>query len=207
MKIHINNPVHSTRMRVLSAFLAFLIFTLTFQEAFVGWGGIRVKADSDPSVGPDIYINTEKTSIDALKSGQTANGGKFTYTGNIKAQAISLYDYLSDEEIENSGSWNTGITKSKVSGYTDPYTVFNTAISISGGQLTASNTNITIVLQKFGNWANSTDEVCIFMEDDGGHYITWPGDRMTYKKIDNADAFIYTFNPTNLGFTPTKIKF
>ena len=208
MKLNINIPATPKRTKILAAFMAFLIFALTFQEAFVGWNfGIKARAESDPSVGPDIYINTEKTSINALKSGQTANGGKFTYTGNIKAQTVSVYDYLSDEEIKDSGSWNTGITKSEVGGYTDPYTIFNTTISESGGPLYASNNNITIVLQKFGSWASSTDEICIFMEDDSGHYTTWPGDRMTYNYGSDGNEFIYTFNPTALGFTPTKIKF
>ena len=204
MKINVNIPMNSKRTRVLASFMAFLIFALTFQQAFVGWDiGLRVKAESNPLTGPNIYINTEKTSINALKSGHTANGGKFTYTGNIKAQAVSMYDYLSDEEIKNSGSWNTGITKSKVTGYSDPYTVFNQATSNDGTLISSANNNITIVLQNSGYSAN--DDVRIYMKN-GSSSLQWPGEKMTYKNGE----FVYTFSTTNsnrVGFTPTQVKF
>lgn len=203
----------SPKMRILSAFMAFLIIALTFSS---GWLFMDLKSTTVNALsGPDIYSNTDWTSIDSLgknAKGQTYSSmpasnhnGNFKYTGGIKAQTINVYDYLTNDEI--TGTWNSGINTSRVTGYTDPYTIFNTEISKSGGQLSASSNNITIVLQKFGAWAEPTDEVCIFMEDDDGNYITWPGDRMTYNYRNNENEFIYTFNPTTLGFTPTKIKF
>ena len=62
MKTNIKIPANSTRTRVLSAFMAFLIFTLTFQQAFVGWdAGIRVKAAA--ANGEIHSTNTDKSSI------------------------------------------------------------------------------------------------------------------------------------------------
>ena len=114
-----------------------------------------------------------------------------------------MYDYLSDEEIKNSGSWNTGITKSKVTGYSDPYTVFNQATSNDGTLISSANNNITIVLQNSGYSAN--DDVRIYMKN-GSSSLQWPGEKMTYKNGE----FVYTFSTTNsnrVGFTPTQVKF
>lgn len=225
MKLNINIPATPKRTKILAAFMAFLIFALTFQEAFVGWNfGIKARAESDPSVGPDIYINTEKTSINALKSGQTANGGKFTYTGNIKAQAINLYDYLSDEEIRGTGSWNTGITKSQVVGYTDPYTIFNTAVSNNYNSVySSSSQNVTFLLRI--NSPNVLDARLFLKNGDNSKFndntdgkvgeINWPGYTMKYDGyIDNMYQYSYTIKysdikdkDTNQSFDPRVVIF
>ena len=78
MKTNIKIPANSTRTRVLSAFMAFLIFTLTFQQAFVGWGGIKVKATnglSDSTIGTLANSNADRADSALI------TGGNGTYTG------------------------------------------------------------------------------------------------------------------------------
>lgn len=203
MKYIIFKHPRSIKTRILSAFLAFLIFGLMFTSLFENLGFDKVKAVTQVS-GPNIAMNTNETGIDGWKN-WTPSGSNYKYTGGILAQSATMYDYLSDEEI--AGSWNTNITKSKSAGYTDPYTTFNTEISNSGGLVSAGTNNITIVLQKFSNWAEPGDDVYIFLEDDSGHHNGWPGSIAKYNKGNDGSEYIYTFNPSSLGFTPTKIKF
>ena len=66
MKINIQIPANSKRTRILAAFMAFLIFALTFQEAFVGWDfGIRASAITGD--GTTIYSTTGSTGGNVAK--------------------------------------------------------------------------------------------------------------------------------------------
>ena len=154
MKIHINNPVHSTRMRVLSAFLAFLIFTLTFQEALVGWDfGMRAKAANSYGLEKgDGTISSSATQVSKYmgfdsktESHNSAGVRNGTYTGRIKPVTVNMYDYLTDGEIN--GTWNV-LNDADYTWYDryDPYTNFNNAISNSGNISSSYNNNITLTV-------------------------------------------------------------
>lgn len=72
MKLNINIPATPKRTRILAAFMAFLIFALTFQEAFVGWG-VRVKADSvTVTAQANQMIINEVTDFSAVNPGLAA---------------------------------------------------------------------------------------------------------------------------------------
>ena len=92
MKTYINHPVHSTKMRVLSAFMAFLVLMLTFQEALVGWDfGASVKATGDGNIHS---TTTDKTS-NQKTVGSSFNG--FTYTGKYtNNNKVTVFDYVTD---------------------------------------------------------------------------------------------------------------
>ena len=160
MKIHINNPVHSTRMRVLSAFLAFLIFTLTFQEALVGWDfGVTVKATT-PTPGDGLITATSTASKYMGQSGCTTSvESAYTYTGKVKPVTVNMYDYLTDAEV--TGTWNS-LNDSNYTweNYYNPYEKFNTKVSeyVSSQQDVVESVaadNITIIIQ---NAYNSSDD-------------------------------------------------
>ena len=112
MKLNINIPATPKRTRILAAFMAFLIFALTFQEAFVGWDfGTKVKAyptagdgivTSKPSYSKYMGQNNYTTSHDSTGN---SNG---SYTGKILPVTVSMYDYLTDAEIDSNynTTWN-----------------------------------------------------------------------------------------------------
>ena len=89
MKLNINIPATPKRTKILAAFMAFLIFALTFQEAFVGWNfGMRVSALT-PGNGDMHSTSANKTSkyTDRMNENRTgtnnhgSTGSTFTYTG------------------------------------------------------------------------------------------------------------------------------
>ena len=104
MKLNINIPATPKRTRILAAFMAFLIFALTFQEAFVGWdAGIRVKAAA--ANGEIHSTNTDKSSIyktTIQNNADTAAGGTspYTYSGKYtNNNKVTVFDYVSDAEL------------------------------------------------------------------------------------------------------------
>lgn len=159
MKINVNIPMNSKRTRILASFMAFLIFALTFQQAFVGWdAGIRVKAAA--ANGEIHSTNTDKSSIlktEIQTRADTAAGGTspYTYSGKYtNNNKVALFDYVSDYEITNN-TYNT--CQQDESGYVDAYTTFNG--TISGNLKYPSNKNITFVFKKFKSADDKLDNV------------------------------------------------
>ena len=114
MRIKINTSTYSISKRMMSAFLAFLIVVLTFQQAVVNMS-IMVKAAGIPVLTPNLTngkITSSSNQISSLmgqtsgtgavrdshaSNGTTVNG---TYTGRIRPVTVNMYDYLTDNEIK-----------------------------------------------------------------------------------------------------------
>ena len=97
--------------------MAFLIFALSFQQLYVGWG-LRAHA-------ADIHAtNTDKT------SSTMANGteiGGYTYSGKYTVNnKVTLFDYVSDYEISTNTYNNCLQNESR---YVDAFVRFNNTIS------------------------------------------------------------------------------
>ena len=184
MKMNIHIPASSRRTKILSAFMAFLIFALTFQQAFVGWeAGLRVKAAGDGNIHSST---TDKTST-TMSNGTTSDG--YTYTGNYtNNNKVTLFDYVSDYELAH--SYNT--CNQKEEGYCDSYTTLNS--SISGNLKYPSNKNITFIFKKFtsaGNLDNVKDvHIYLFNGSNNGSLGAWPGEKMDYRSAHQD--YIYT---------------
>lgn len=198
MKTNIKIPTNSIKTRILSAFMAFLILVLSAQQAFVNMGiGLIVHAEDDTTT--PITMTTLQTGISALDKTNSTSNSKFYYTGTIKAVPVNMYDYLSDEEVE--GSWNTDITKSKVSGYNDPYRYFNRTVSaskiVSSNQTYAASTNFTINYkpdpEKFGTDFDSSSVMYVHVWKDGSHGTTMPGQKMEWDEVN--EQFTCTIHP------------
>ena len=157
MKINIQLPASSTRTRILAAFMAFLILALTFEQAFVGWEvGTRVKAypeagngivTSKPSYSKYMGQNHYTTSHDS------AGNDNGAYTGKILPVTVSMYDYLTDAEIDSNHNttWNN-INDSRYTFWSryNPYDKFNTVISNANTStattiVSPASDNITII--------------------------------------------------------------
>ena len=144
MKINIQIPASPKRTRILAGFMAFLIFALTFQEAFVGWGGIRVSATNSPI---DIHSDVKDGSVMA-----GTVSGIYTYTGKFAKAAVTMFDYVSDEEINgtvvdgHTNSYNNIWHNVPDGGYDDDFTKLNKKISNKNSNNDYSN-NITIKFQ------------------------------------------------------------
>ena len=137
MKTNIKIPANSTRTRVLSMFMAFLIFVLTFQQAFVGWdAGIRVKAAA--ANGEIHSTNTDKSSIylfngenptyNIQDNADIAAGGTspYTYSGKYtNNNKVTVFDYVSDYELAH--SYNDCYQYEN--DYVDTFKAFNRAVS------------------------------------------------------------------------------
>ena len=195
MKTYINHPVHSTRMRVLSAFLAFLIFTLTFQEALVGWDfGARVSAAGDGNIHS---ATTEKTSIytsDMNTRKEVTGNSAYTYTGKYTNDNITtLFDYLSDYELRTGGTYN--VCQQNEDNYVDVYKTLNKAISDNY----VSSDKIQIIFKPADSYKN--ENVHIYFFGGSGTPYEWPGTKMSYDTGNGV--FYYTAKYTDLN-SPTK---
>lgn len=225
MKTNIKIPANSTRTRVLSAFMAFLIFALTFQQAFVGWdAGIRVKAAA--ANGEIHSTNTDKSSIylfngenptyNIQDNADTAAGGTspYTYSGKYtNNNKVTVFDYVSDYELAHSYNdcWQYE------DNYDDAFTTLNRAISDSSVDVTyedrtsPSSDNVTIVLISSQYPSSSTANVHLYDDSSPVKTTVWPGPAMEYD--DDIGGWKYTYSTTAtdcddyLDFTPTHIIF
>lgn len=215
MKETIFRYARSIRVRIISAFLAFLIFALTFQQAFVGWEfGVRVSAAGDGNIHS---ATTEKTSIytSAMNTRKALTGNSaYTYTGKYTNDNITtLFDYLSDYEL-GGGTYN--VCQQNEDNYVDVYKNLNRAISdnaitnvTSVTKTSPASDNVTIVFSS-SNFP-STGVANVHLWDDDYHATTWPGPSMEYDY--NICAWKYTYSTTKsdsnnyLDFTPTHLKF
>jgi len=214
MKNNVKIPANSIGIRILSVFMAFLIFTLSFQQAFIGLGSMTVRAY--PTAGNGKIIQVQTYSQYMGQDGYTvsySNDGNpnGTYTGKILPQSVSMYDYLTDYEKNNS-KWNK---LSNQSNYTywnryEPYKQFDRNISTAINEATSvSDKHITVRFKS--EVANLTSTSTVFVHlINGANNNGWPGYRMIYDSV-NSDAtntyFKYTFDPTALGFTPNSVIF
>ena len=200
MKINVNTGKRTPQMRILSAFMAVLIFSLGFLQLLgqFDWG-IRVQA-------ADIHLtmkDNEKNS-ETMSWGTTKNG--FTYSGKFNnSNKITMFDYVSDYELDTSPGRGYNICNQKEEGYCDVYTVFNG--TVSGNLVSTFDSNITIIVERSGVSSISTDydKRYIYMWDDNNNYKTaWPGDEMSFL---GDQKFTYTFRADSSGFVPKYIKF
>lgn len=187
MKINIQIPATPKRTRILAAFMAFLIFALTFQQAFVGWSA-KVKATNSPI---DIHADVKDGSV---MEGTTS--GIYTYTGKFAKAAVTMFDYVSDEEINgtvvesHTNSYNNIWHNVPTGGYDDAFTKLNTKISNSGTKISDASDNITIVLENSDY--SSTSNVRVHLWNASSN-TTWPGVKMTYVG-GSKNAFSITFS-------------
>ena len=160
MKINVNTGKRTLKMRILSAFMAFLIFSLTSPELFENLGvGLIVHGAIPNLTAGSGTIDSSTTQISkymgqssgtgAVRDSHNADGttSNGTYTGRIRPVTVSMYDYLTDGEIN--GTWNV-LNDNNYTWYYryDPYTKFNNAISSdvldSPITLSEASNNITI---------------------------------------------------------------
>lgn len=197
----------------------FLSFLLAFIVAFVGLPFVGfdmgVKADTLSGDGKRIYSTKADTST-KVSNTITTGDTDFSYTGTYQTAPVTLFDYVSDEEII--GNYNS-VLRSVVEDFVDPFTALNSTISQSNKNsiLYESDKNITITLS-----TTSFDRevyVHLWNEDNGNVTSTngvknetaWPGKRMTYDPVNSC--FTYTFNRTDsssiyyLNFNPNKLIF
>ena len=201
MKINVNIPMNSKRTRILSAFMAFLIFALTFQQAFVGWDiGLRVRAEAGD--GNIRATSTNKTS--SMKSNiqtraNTAAGGTspYTYSGQYTDKnKITLFDYVSDYELFD--GYNNCLAFEE--GYVDSYTEFNSAISGMNIDSSSSN-NVTFVYKK-RKTATSPDEhvmadspyVYLWNSSSGNHLKGWKDKSLEMTWNNSFHGYTLTFD-------------
>ena len=212
MKINVNTGKRTPQMRILSAFMAVLIFSLTFVKVFEWTGGNIALAAGTASDGI-IRPIPDYSRYKGPDSGKDPNDGDYVYTGRIKPVAIDLYDYMTDKEI-NDNNWNymnsldrfkdnnNGHDDYSVSGcYTyynryNPYDKFNKKISdmtISGGiVLSPHEQNVTL---KYVSDYPITGDVYahIFVRNKTTNvdtpYKSWPGE----KTEANSDRTEFTY--------------
>ena len=225
MKINVKIPVNSTKLRVLSAFMAFMIFSLTFTQAFVGmstragavtvstgtkFSDYMVKGRTGSTTHDGYSVSNGNVNSSTLLTNEGANATfEYEYTGKTKSTKISLYDYLSDNEISG------GTPTSYYTAYgCEPFDQFNTAISehsyetITNTTTCQASDNITIVFTS--GTINSNVHVYLW-DTDGGSNNAWPGTAMDYDSANNR--WTYTFSRTDansgryLGFTPLHVIF
>lgn len=156
----------------------------------------------------EITDNTVvSTVVNNNRSGSTQHSGKgvvstdgdtlnYTYTNEVITSPVILYDYISDDE-------KAGNTPNSIaSGYADPYTQFNTAVSNDGSgteKWSDSEDNITF---RFKTKVNGLTKAYIYVFDDNGNSTGWADHPMVYD--NDSKEYRYTFRYNSLGFTPTK---
>ena len=219
MQIDINVKTYSTKQRILAFFMAFMIFTMTCPEIFEGWGlGLIVHAAPTAGSGTIMQVPTyskymgQTGYMDSHGDDGNVNG---TYTGKILPQAVSMYDYLTDYEKNNSANWNK--LSGNSSNYTwyyryEPYKQFNRSISntfATANTVTSpASNNITIVYKTLRYTSSDTVYVHYWDYSESLRSTTWPGKTMTYTGTDGAySVFSYTVDADGCGFAPNRLIF
>ena len=218
MQIDINVKTYSTKQRILAFFMAFMIFTMTCPEIFEGWGlGLIVHAAPTAGSGTIMQVPTyskymgQTGYMDSHGDDGNVNG---TYTGKILPQSVSMYDYLTDYEKNNS-KWNKlSGNKNNYTWYNryEPYTQFNRSISTTFATANtvtspASN-NITIVYKTLRYTSSETVYVHYWNSSDDKKSTAWPGKVMNYTGTDGAySVFSYTVDADGCGFAPNSFIF
>ena len=151
---------------------------------------------------------TSTTMINGL-SGSTVNSGhgvakndgdtfNYTYTGDVITSTTSLYDYVSDEEYANRASISTA------SGYADPYTKFNNAIStdtVGEYEVSPSTANLTV---RYKSHVKDLTKAYVYIFDDYSHNTGWSEHQMTYNADTEEYDYTFIYDETFVGWTPTK---
>jgi len=153
----------------------------------------------------DVTFDTTTSSV--VSSGTygstTINGRNITkdsggyldykYTGNIFTAKSSLYDYLSDNEVNNTERY------SKAEGYADPYIQFNRAISNSQiSVVSPASDNLTFRYKG----SKSNVNVYFYNHSTNQSYKSWPGSAMTYDS--STGEYVYTIKYSDIGFSPDR---
>ena len=218
MKINVNTGKRTLKMRILSAFMAFLIFSLTSPELFENLGvGLIVHGAIPNLTAGSGTIDSSTTQISkymgqssgtgAVRDSHNADGttSNGTYTGRIRPVTVSMYDYLTDGEIN--GTWNV-LNDNNYTWYYryDPYTKFNNAISsdVLDSPITLSEASENITIQYQSTWFSSSENVYIHLYN-GSTNNGWPGKLMTYNS--NTNKFEYTVKASDLSFFPKGVVF
>ena len=185
-------------MRVLSFFMAVLMLMLTFTQ---GLGDISLTVYAGTQQDGIIRPIPDKSSIMGVTN---TEDGAYVYTGNIKPVAISLYDYMTDYEINNS-TWNKMNTTPDPK-YTywnrhNPYDKFNQKINGMGspGDSIMSPHEQNITIKYISDIALNSVRVCLKDPSDSDHeYIASPGAEMTANAAKTE--FTYTVKVDDLKF-------
>lgn len=189
MKYIIFKHPRSIKTRILSAFLAMLIFSLMFASLFENLGFNK----ADAALGSEIKDDTRNSTY--MVANTVSEDTNYTYSGKMKTNPVTLFDYVTNNEVEGSDI-NLGVGSD---GYHDPYGYFNEAIS-EGSVTSSYNENITFVLENAG-----TGDKWIYLWDDSGdHGVHWPGQKM--REVGD-NKYVITISTTVMGFTPSHVKF
>ena len=161
----------------------------------------------------NVTFDTKTSSVvsSGTKGSTTINGRNiargtngyldYKYTGNIFTAKSSLYDYLSDNEVNGIERYSTA------EGYADPYIQLNRAISEYNISVASpSSENLTIRYkpdkEKEGCYVNRY-YVSVYLYQDGtGNNNGWPGKTMTYDAAN--EEFVYTVKYSDIGFSPNR---
>ena len=199
MKETIFRYARSIRVRIISAFMAFLIFTLGYAGYFDFEGfehgmtanalGITSVTKTGNYINKDFVSSTShdghSVSAASVSDQNSSHEFKYRYTGAVKTSKVSLYDYKTDTEI--------GATPTISNKYTDwgsePFKQFNDAISnsVNNTLVSQNKNNITIYFKNTLNWST----VYIYLWNDKGN-SGWEKHQMTYDS--SLEKYVITFN-------------
>lgn len=177
-----------------------LAFVLAFVIVFVGlpYIGMTVHAELGLAIHSDVKDGSQMANV---------QDGIYTYNGKFTKAKVTMFDYVSDEEIDgttvegNVNSYNNIWHEIGNGGYDDAFTKLNKKISESGTTQTyAADQCITIA---FEDSSITDSDIYVYLWNDDDKVKAWPGIKMD--KVGNE--FVYTFNPSLLGLTPDKLIF
>ncbi len=183
------NKFHTVGRKLLAVLAAAAVpLTGVFSSAPL----VQAAGNESTSTKTSSVLNagqTGNTTIEGRSISKASNGYlDYTYTGNIFTAKSSLYDYRSDNEIKGETIYSTA------SGYTDPYTILNRAISQQ--VISSSSENLTIMYES-DQASNNDIKVQLFGE---GKNNGSPGAAMTYDS--SLGKYVYTVKYDDIGFVP-----
>ena len=181
--------IKRTSLKICLSFIA--IFAILFSNISVAFAA---ELSTSTIANSTMSGSTQHSGKSAANTdGDTVN---YTYTGKYVSSKISLYDYLSDKELDGQDR------NSIASGYSDPYTRFNTAISNEGLVQTQVHPSSDMLTIRFKTKVKDLDNTKIYLFDDSGHSTGWGQTVMHYNA--GNDEWVHNFVYDDLGFTPTK---
>ena len=149
--------INKTIIRLSALFIILYLLSQSFVIAFAT-GEITSNTTTSTTILNGISSSTQHNGYGVAKTdGDTIN---YTYTGEIITSTANLYDYVSDEELENRDPISTA------NGWADPYTRFNSAISANTDgtyEESSASDNLTI---RFKTHVNGLTKAYIYLFDD-----------------------------------------
>ena len=182
--------------------MALMVCWMSVVHGFRVYGETYDISDGESNIKTSGTNGSTKNTSNGIARATSGNLS-YTYTGEMYVDgSVSLYDYQTDREIIGES------INSTASGYTDPYTIFNTKISQSGSSEYPASDNITITYTPDSVFPDTLERIWVKLWNSSDESVMTTYDAGILMELNTTtNKFECTVNPGMLGFTPDRLVF